>query len=188
MGNSETNIEIENTVLIPNKWSNQRECFDNLHDYNPGNEYEFVMPHIYMKKSDSTHHFLTCRYDGLAYLNRLANTVDIESLVDHGEFWTDKNSVYYEYLISDGVQFYQLDSVDRETFESFGKTIYAKDKNHIYDSRHGIIREADLESFHPIAINIETGLSSFGKDKDNYFFWDEIVKDTVALKRHLKIE
>lgn len=180
--------EIEIIALISNKWSNQRECFDSLQDYNPGNDYEFVKPHIYMKKSDSTHYFLTCSYDGLAYLNQLVNTVDIESLEDHGEFWTDKNYVYYEYLISDGVQFYQLDSVDRATFESFGKTIYAKDKNYIYDSRHGIIKEADLESFQPIATNKETGLSSYGKDKNNYFFWNEIVKDTIELKKYLKIE
>jgi hypothetical protein len=112
--------ETENITLISNKWSNQRECFDSLQDYKPGNDYEFVKTHIYIKKSDSTHYFLTCRYDGLAYLNQLANTVDIESLEDHGEFWTDKNYVYYEYLISDGVQFHRLDSADRGTFKSFG--------------------------------------------------------------------
>lgn len=175
-------------LLNDNRWTNQGECFDNFSEYQPTNEFEFVKLNIYRQKNDSIFYFLTCRYDGLAYLNQLSETIDIESLKDYGEFWTDKNFVYYEYLISDGVQFYRLDTADRATFKSFGKTIYAKDKSHIYDSRHGIIKEADLESFKPIAINKETGISSYGKDKYNYFFWDEIVQDTIELKKYLEIE
>ena len=181
-------VDTEKEMSIVNKWVNQGECFENLKNYNPSEEYELVKHNIYKKKSDSSFYFLTCRYDGLAYLNQLSEAIDVESLNDYGEFWTDKNFVYYEYLISDGVQFYRLDTADRATFESFGKTIYAKDKNHIYDSRHGIIKEADLESFRPIAINKETGTSAYGKDKNNYFFWNEIVQDTIELKKHLKIE
>jgi len=181
-------VDTKKEMSFANKWINQGECFDNIKEYQPTNEYEFVKLNIYKNKSDSTFHFLTCRYDGLAYLNQLSETIDIESLKDYGEFWTDKNFVYYEYLISDGVQFYRLDTADISSFESFGKTVYAKDKNHIYDSRHGIIKEADIESFKPIAINKETGTSSYGKDKNNYFFWNEIVQDTIELKKHLKIE
>ena len=175
-------------LSIANKWTNQGECFDNFSEYQPAKGFEFVKLNIYKKKSDSTFHFLTCRYDGLAYLNQLNETIDIESLKDYGGFWTDDNYVYYEYPMSDGIQFYRLAPADRATFKSFGKTIYAKDKNHIYDSRHGIIKEADLESFKPIAINKETGISVYGKDKSNYFFWNKIVQDTIDLKKHLKIE
>ena len=101
----EKQVETEgrNDKLISNKWSNQVECFENLKAYNPSDEYKFVKSNIYKKKTDSTYYFLTCRYDGLAYLKQLVQTVDIESLEDYGEFWTDKNYVYYEYLISDGV-------------------------------------------------------------------------------------
>lgn len=175
-------------ISIANKWINQGECFDNIEEYQPSNEYKFVKPNIYKNIRDSTFHFLTCRDDGLAYLNQLSETIDIESLKDYGEFWKDKNFVYYEYLISDGVQFHRLNIADRVSFESFGKTVYAKDKNHIYDSRHGIIKEADLESFKPIAIDKETESSAYGKDKNNYFFWNEIVQDTIELKKYLKIK
>jgi len=169
------------------KWTNQGECFDNLEEYKPSNDYEFIKSEIFKKKSNSTYHLLTCRYDGLPYLHQLDETIDIESLEDYGEFLADRNYVYFKYLISDGFRIFRLDTADRPTFRSFGKTIYARDKNHIYDSRHGIIENADLESFRPIAVDRETGGSSYGRDKDNYFFWDEIVEDTIELKKYLKI-
>ena len=78
---------------------------------------------------DSTFYYLTCRYDGLGYLYPLSEDMHIESIVDHGEFWTDKNSVYYQFDISDGIRIYRLDSVDRATFKTYGESIYAKDKN-----------------------------------------------------------
>lgn len=168
--------------------SNLGECFEALEEYNVSNEYEFVKLNIYKKKNDSTFYFPTCDYNGSVYLTQLSQSIDVASLEDLGEFWTDKHAVFYEYQTSDGVKLYRLESADRKTFRSFGKSVYARDKDHIFDSRHGIIKDADLESFQPIAVDKETGISVYGKDKYSYFFWDEKVKDTVEFKKLLKID
>lgn len=172
----------------PNKWTDQIECFGNLNDYQQNEDFELIKLNIYLRKTDSTFHLLTCDFDGQAYHRQLDKTVDVVSLDDHGEFWTDRNYIYYEYLTSDGIQLHRLDTADRATFKTFGKTIYARDKDHIYDSRHGIVNMADLDSFRPIVIDKESGASVYAKDKYNYFFWDEIVEDTVELKKYLNIE
>lgn len=184
----QSDIHVENDIPVFNKWSNQSECFDKLSEYKPSDEYDYLKFNIYKKKSDSTFFYLTCRYDGFAYLYQFDESVDIESFEDYGEFCTDKNYVYYWYLISDGVRLHRLDTADRPTFKSFGKTIYAKDKNHIYSSIHGIIELADLESFQPISINKKFGNIPFAKDKNNYFLWNEIVEDTVELKKYIKVD
>jgi len=183
-----SNVISVNKKIVKNKWINQEDCFANLKEYKPTNGFEHTKLNIYRKKSDSSYYFLTCRYDGVAYLNKLSETVDIESLEDKGQFWIDKNHVYYEYLMSDGIILKLLNSADRKTFKIFGKTNYAKDKNHIFSSRHGIIKNADLETFQPISINKKTGRSSYAKDKNNYFFWNEIVTDTIELKKFLKLK
>lgn len=126
-----------------NKWTDQGECFGNLNDYQPDQDFELIKLNIYLRKTDSTFHLLTCDFDGQAYHRPLDKTVDVVSLDDHGEFWTDRNYIYYEYLTSDGIQLHRLDTADRATFKTFGKTIYARDKDHIYDSRHGIVNMAD---------------------------------------------
>jgi len=111
--------------------------------------------------------------------------IDHETLVDYGEFLTDKNKVYRRYDTSDEVLILELQNVDLETFKPFGNSIYARDKCNIFSSRNGIIEEADVESFE--AINIEVnGRLAYGKDKDNYFFWDQIVTDTIGFSEELK--
>ena len=109
-----------------------------------------------------------------------ADSINRETLVDHGEFLTDKNRVFYKYDFSDGLMILELGEADRETFRTFGNSIYARDNTHIFDSRHGIIEQADLETFHVAHIEMEDKIMKFGKDKFNYYFWDEIVADTVG--------
>jgi len=162
-----------------NKWSSQKDCFDNIDNFIPSEEFEWVKLRIYKHKKDSTFHYFTCRYDGLGYLYKLGDNMHVESIVDHGEFWTDKNSVYYQYDISDGIRIFKLDSVDRASFETFGESIYAKDKYHIFDSRNGIIEEADVESFELASNPDSSSFVYYGKDNFNYFFWDEIVTSDV---------
>ena len=74
----------------------------------------------------------------------------------------------------------ELKEADRETFSVFANSIYARDKKHIFDSRHGIVEQADLESFHVVHVELENEIMKFGKDKDNYFFWNTIITDTVG--------
>lgn len=170
-----------------NKWIDQEDCLDNIASFEPPKEYSHVRMHIYLGP-DSSHYYVTCREDGLAILRILDKSFDIKSMQDHGEFWTDRKSVYSKYLTSDGIIIQPLEQVDRATFRTFGRTVYASDKSNIYDSRHGIVRNVDLKSFRVIAVNDKTGKSVYGRDKNNFFFWNEIVEDTVELKKHLEIE
>ncbi len=182
-------LERNHSTTSNNKktWGNQWECFEHLDEYQAQSGYKWVKLNIYKHIADNTFHFLTCDYDGVPYLFQLDSSMDIATLQDFGEFWVDKNAVYYKYLMSDGVRLFRLDTADRATFRTYGKTVYARDKDYIYDSRHGIIEEADIETFQPIAIHKETGVSVYAKDKNNYYFWDEVV-DSIELKEALNIE
>ncbi len=111
-----------------------------------------------------------------------ADSIDNNTLVDYGQFLTDKERVYYKYDFSDGLMIIELQDVDRESFVTFGNSIYARDKNHIFDSRNGIIEQADLESFQTVNIEREDGsVVAYGKDKNNYYFWNEIMTDTIGI-------
>lgn len=114
------------------------------------------------------------------------DSIDTNTLIDYGQFLTDKNKVYYKYDSSDGLRIIELQDVDRESFETYGYSIYARDKNHIFDSRHGIIVEADIESFYTVAIEMEDGRVAHGKDKNNYYFWNKIVTDTIGFGQKIK--
>lgn len=109
-----------------------------------------------------------------------ADSIDRETLVDYGQFLTDKNRAYYKFDFSDGLMILELGEADRESFRTFGNSIYARDNNHIFDCRHGIIEQADLETFRVAHVEMEDGIMKFGKDKFNYYFWDEIITDTIG--------
>ena len=114
------------------------------------------------------------------------DSIDKESLIDFGEFLTDKRKVYYKFKTSCGIIIIELKEADRNTFETFGTSIYSKDKNYIFDSRHGILKQADRETFQAINIKTDDGRIAYGKDKNNYYFWDEIVIDTVGFGLKMK--
>jgi len=99
---------------------------------------------------------------------------------------TDKKRVYYKYMTSDCALVYELDSVDRKSFVTFGNSNYAKDKNHVFDSRNGILRNVDLETFQTILIETEDGRIAYAKDKNNYYFWNKIITDTVGFSKLLR--
>lgn len=111
--------------------------------------------------------------------------IDRASLKDYGEFLTDTNSVYRRYDTSDEVILLELEGADRATFRTFGNSPYARDKNWVYDSRHGRVEAADVETFRPIEIS-SGGRMAYGKDKNNYFFWNQVVEDTTGFGEILK--
>jgi hypothetical protein len=148
----------------------KEECYHSLSTYR-SDEYEFIKPLIYKRISDSIHFYITCNYDGTILFNQLHKSVDIATLKDLGDFWTDKNAVYYEYFTSSGMALYRLAKVDRGSFEVFENSVYGKDKNHVYSSRFEIVEGADLETFQPVKIDEEEGKMVYGKDKTNKFFW-----------------
>lgn len=167
-----------------NIWSNRSECFDNLDHYFPEDGFVHIKLTFYMRTSDSTYFHLTC-FDGTAYLKKMNVPIDIQSIEDLGEFLVDKNNVYRYYDTSDGRLIFELEEADRNSFKTFGNSIYAKDKYHVFDSRHGIIEMADVETFKAIRIE-SNGRRAYGMDKNNYYFWNQIVTDTVGFGAILK--
>ena len=125
---------------------------------------------------------LTHKSSGKTYTCRSNNPIDIKTLKDLGEFLIDKNRVYSFYDISDGILILELDDADRTSFRTYGTSIYGRDKNYVYSSRNGRMESADVKSFEVVNIN---GIE-YGKDKNNYFFWDKIVLDTTGFSELIK--
>jgi hypothetical protein len=73
--------------------------------------------------------------------------------------------------MSGGGSFYIFDDADYKTFEILGDC-YAKDKNHIFESRAGILTQVDYASF-----KTKAGISGcVAKDKNGYIIWGDRVK------------
>ncbi|NME67995.1 DKNYY domain-containing protein [Flammeovirga aprica] len=111
-----------------------------------------------------------------SYHNFQENPIDIYSLKNESSFMLDKNMVFSKYEISDCCLIIPAKEIDRSSFIAFENSIYGKDKGFVYDCRHGKIDEADVETFEPLIIETEKAIA-YGKDKNNYFFWDKVVAD-----------
>ena len=140
---------------------------------------------VYSKLDDSSTNVLVISGDETSYSYKAKLNIDYATLVDYGEFLADKNKVYRYYETSDVTLILELDGADRASFEALGNSIYAKDKNNVYNSRNGIVEKADVETFVPIHIDTGDKLAH-GKDKNHYFFWSQIVTDTVGFSETLK--
>jgi len=112
--------------------------------------------------------------------------LNIKELVDYGEWLCDDSKVYNWYDTSGGRLLIESDSLDRATFRALGSSIYAVDQNYVYDSRHGRIQEADVETFEVIKIEVE-GRVAYAKDRNHYYFWDQIVNDTLGFKQAYRL-
>ena len=137
---------------------------------------------VFRKIDDSLTSILTIEGDNRLYTFESKLEIDIESLEDYGEFLKDKNKVYRKYDISDRSLILELNDVDKESFQTIGISIYARDNYHVFDSRNGLIDSADVNSFEIVEINN----SFFGKDRYNYFFWNRIIKDTIGFEKLIK--
>lgn len=104
-------------------------------------------------------------YDGKD--TTLLSVVDTATFHAYGAFYKDKNHIYEHYNMSDGGNFRILRDVDYDTFQIL-ELCYAKDKEHIYCVRHGIV-DADYSTFE----EAKGGRSCLGRDKNGYFFWGE---------------
>ena len=148
---------------------------------------EHVKYNFYKKKKSNILVYETYPDEGKKEVYRESpSNLDIESAVEYGEYLVDKDNVFVWYGTSDGDILIELENVDRETFEVLGNSIYSKDKNHVYDTRHGVIEKADVHTFEVINFEVN-GPPVYGKDKDNYFFWDEIITDTTGFGNSYKL-
>jgi hypothetical protein len=177
-----------NNRLCNNYYPNPRKCFGNIGDYeNDTDQYETNNGKLYKKKDDGTNFILTCDSDGQMYLRQIQTKIDMVTAQKLGQYWIDRNNVYGNYNTSDGEMLYKIEEADVKSFQNLGNSIYGKDKNYVYDTRYGIIKYADLKTFKPIYKKGEI-TSSYGRDKNNYFFWNEIVVDTIEFKKEVEIE
>jgi hypothetical protein len=141
---------------------------------------------------DSTIYILTRRKDGANYTYKGKDTIDIETLKQQGEYLIDRHRVYNIYEIEDETLILTMEGIDKSSFHVLEYSMYAKDKNHVY-SRNGIIDNADVATFEAVRIkNKKTGSFAYGRDKKNYYFWDQIVTDTIGfgeiIRKHKQLK
>lgn len=132
---------------------------------------------VYKVMDDSTKYVLTIDGDDNGYTFDANYKFDLPTLVNYDEFLVDKHRAYRKYFISDDCVIIEMD-VDLASFRVLGNSIYAKDKNHVYDCRHGRISTADVKSFVDVPSEISSHIT--GRDKNHYYFWDEIIRDTAG--------
>lgn len=148
-------------------------------------KYEHVKLNIYRSSSDGSLVYETLAEDVGKVYRPVPIKLNLETAVDYGEWLVDDSTVFAWYETSDGRLLVELESADRASFVVLDSSIYAKDKYHVYDTRNGIIENADLETFEAIKIEVD-GRVAYGKDQDNYFFWNEILSDTSGFSHAYK--
>jgi thioredoxin-related protein len=99
----------------------------------------------------------------------------LETLRNLDNFLVDNNSVYSKFEMDDGNMLLTIAEADPKTFQIFKNSIYAKDQCNIYDYRNGKIVHADLNTFRTLN-------SYLAKDKNHYYYFSEIISDSLALK------
>jgi hypothetical protein len=134
------------------------------------------------KKNNQLIYYLTCSDGSGPAFHQLLYNIDFDTFLDFGSYALDKDSVYYSFLMSDGLKIIKLNEADRQTFETFGNTMYAKDKNNVYYSRHGIFENVDLETFEPLYFKSNESIPPLARDKYHIYIWDEILQDTIQIE------
>lgn len=132
---------------------------------------------LYNKIDDENTQMLKIKGDNRKYLVNKELMIDIFSLKDFPEFMSDKNKVYRKYDIDIETILLELNDVDIISFEVYPNAVYSHDSKHVFDSRNGLIAAADVSTFKPLKKN-DHGVTA--KDKNNYYFWNQIVKDTTG--------
>jgi hypothetical protein len=164
-------------------WMDQNSCLDNLDKYKVNSEnWEYIKLYFYKNKNNKLIYYLTCSDGSGPAFHQLLYNIDFDTFLDFGSYALDKDSVYYSFLMSDGLKIIKLNEADRQTFETFGNTMYAKDKNNVYYSRHGIFENADLETFEPLYFKSNESIPPLARDKYHIYIWDEILQDTIQIE------
>jgi len=182
------NEAVKKQVKESTEQSSFLDCKEKMKNFTGDKNYVKAFNDIYRSKLDSSLRLLTCSYDGELYLRELSIDIDLSTAVEQGEFLYDKKNLYGYHSTSDGDMLYKIENVDISSLEILGNSIYAKDKNFVYSCRHGIIKEADASSFMLIYQHAEDKGSAYGKDNSNYFFWNEIISDSVAIEGIMAFE
>lgn len=132
---------------------------------------------LYKKIDNKKTHILKIIGDKRRYAVSKELNIDIFTLEDFSEFMSDKNKVYRKYDIDNETVLLELNDVDVLSFEVYPSSVYCRDSKHVFDSRNGMITTADVSTFEPLKSN-DKGVTA--KDKKNYYFWNQIVKDATG--------
>jgi hypothetical protein len=170
-------VEVSPAII---DWANQNECLKNLWRYEVEDEnLQHIDHQFYKDKATGKTLYMTCETERGVVFHQLPYDIHFESFESLGEYAVDKDAVYHYYMTSSGNKILLLEGADRASFQVFEGTIYAKDNRYVYDSRHGIIEEADLETFEPL---LDFDIKPLAKDKHHIYFWDKIIEDTNSIQ------
>lgn len=127
---------------------------------------------IHQNLGDKDIHFLVIKGENTSYDFDTSVRLDLKTLKNLGEYIVDKSNAYGKYDIDGSAYLNKLAGVDIRSFQVIKNSVYAKDKNYVYTSRQGQIKEADVNSFEVMPDTIKWPMA---KDKYNYYFWNEVV-------------
>lgn len=100
----------------------------------------------------------------------LKEIIDLTSFEYLGNnFYCDHKTIYHYYSMAYGGKFMIRNDINKESFELLGDC-YARDNQHVFTERGAVIENVDLSTFFTLS-----GAGCFAKDKNHYFFWDDIV-------------
>ena len=94
---------------------------------------------------------------------------------EFGAYYKDKVHIYHSFGTSGGSNFSIQAEADPSTFQIINDC-YAKDKNHVYEMRFGLIEEADSKTFKVLKGDAEDGYC-YAKDKNNYYRGRDVLKE-----------
>lgn len=172
-----------------NHYQSPSDCFKNVTNVKiDSTKFDYQNGKLFRKRNSGIVSILTCDLEGEMYFRDIQTDIDIYTAQENGEFWVDVNHVYGNYETSDGEMPYKIESADVQSFQNLKNSVYGIDKDYVYSTRHGKIESADSKTFKPIFIDEGSATTAYGKDKMNYFFWDEIIEDTIEFKEHIKNE
>ena len=163
------------------------DCFQNIRNVKiDSTKFDYKNGKLFKNKGSKTVSILTCDIEGEMYYRDVQTEIDIYTAIKKGEFWIDENHVYGNYETSDGEMPHKIEDADVKSFQSLKNSVFGIDKDYVYSTRHGKIEFADSRTFKPIFPSKGSTTTAYGRDKTNYFFWDEIIEDTIEFKKYIK--
>lgn len=99
-----------------------------------------------------------------------------------GAYYRDKNHIYHTFGTSGGSNFSIADDADVSTFKILNDC-YAKDKNHVYEFRFGVIEGADPLTFKYLKDEC------YAKDKNGYYSGNQLLSDeSIGIEEYNRIK
>lgn len=170
--------KIENIVFIMDSINATLNWKKVKTDLYVNNKEELGFKYPFATELGFTYNYMTTFCDTGEPIAKVIDTTTFKYL--GSTFYKDKKHIYHYFDMAYGGRFYIYDGVDHKTFKVIGDS-YAKDKNHIYGERAGIMENVDYATF-----TSKKGAGPYAKDKNNYYFWDNIICTRKELRDSIK--